>query len=169
MFFFLEFACFFYDPMDVDILISGSSVFSKSSLYIWKFSVRVLKPSLKDFVNYLASMLNEHNGMVVWILLGPCHKPFCAPDSYVLVCLPLVCIGHIDLGLTVHCLGILFTSYIIFLGCSPQEKEFVSIFFFVDFFGPLLSVWHMICIPLFFIKPMREWMNEIWQLGWGTF
>ena len=32
---FLEFSCFFYDPMDVSNLISGSSAFSKSSLYIW--------------------------------------------------------------------------------------------------------------------------------------
>jgi len=29
---FLEFSCFFYDPTDVDNLISGSSPFSKSSL-----------------------------------------------------------------------------------------------------------------------------------------
>ena len=39
---FLEFSCFFYDPVDVDNLISGSSVFSKCSLDIWKFSVHVL-------------------------------------------------------------------------------------------------------------------------------
>ena len=31
---FLELSCFFYDPADVDNLISGSSAFSKSSLYI---------------------------------------------------------------------------------------------------------------------------------------
>ena len=31
---FLEFSCFFYDPTDVGNLISGSSVFSKSSLNI---------------------------------------------------------------------------------------------------------------------------------------
>ena len=31
---FLEFYCFFYDPEDVGNLISGSSDFSKSSLYI---------------------------------------------------------------------------------------------------------------------------------------
>ena len=37
---FLEFSCFFYDPVDVDNLISGSSAFSKSSLNICKFSVR---------------------------------------------------------------------------------------------------------------------------------
>ena len=29
--------CFFYDPMNVHNLISGSSTFSKSGLYIWKF------------------------------------------------------------------------------------------------------------------------------------
>ena len=46
---FLEFPCFFYDPVDVGNLISGSSAFSKSSLYIWKFSVHILlKSSLKD-------------------------------------------------------------------------------------------------------------------------
>ena len=39
---FQEFSCFFYDPMDVGNLISGSSAFSKSSLNIWKFSVNVL-------------------------------------------------------------------------------------------------------------------------------
>jgi len=54
---FLEFSCFFYDPMDVGNLISGSSTFSKSSLYIWKFSVHVLlKHSLKNFEHYLAGM-----------------------------------------------------------------------------------------------------------------
>ena len=47
---FLEFSCFFYDLMDVGNLNSGSSAFSKSSLYIWKLSVHILlKPSLKDF------------------------------------------------------------------------------------------------------------------------
>ena len=54
---FLEFSCFFYDPTDVGNLISSSSAFSKSSLYIWKFLVHVLlKPHLKDFEHYLASM-----------------------------------------------------------------------------------------------------------------
>ena len=54
---FLEFPCFFYDPGDVGSLSSGSSGFSKSSLYIWKFSVHVLlKPILRDLENYLASM-----------------------------------------------------------------------------------------------------------------
>ena len=54
---FLEFPCFFYDTAYIGALISGSFAFSKSRLYIWKFSVHVLlKPSLKDFEHNLASM-----------------------------------------------------------------------------------------------------------------
>ena len=53
----LEFSCFFYDPADVGNLISDSSAFPKSSLYIWQFLVHILlKPSLKDFEHYFASM-----------------------------------------------------------------------------------------------------------------
>ena len=60
----VEFYCFFYDPLDVGNLISGSSACSKSSLYIWKFPVHVLlKAGLKDFEHDLASMWKEHN---VW-------------------------------------------------------------------------------------------------------
>ena len=40
--FFSLFICFFYDPGYVDNLVSVSSAFSESSLYIWKFSVHVL-------------------------------------------------------------------------------------------------------------------------------
>ena len=54
---FLKFPSFFYDPMDVGNLISGSSAFSKSSLYIWNFLGHLLlKPSLKDFEHHLAGM-----------------------------------------------------------------------------------------------------------------
>ena len=54
---FLEFPCFLYDPVNVGNLISGSSAFSKPSLYIWKFLVHILlKPSLKDFEHNLASV-----------------------------------------------------------------------------------------------------------------
>ena len=61
---FLELSCFFYDPVDVGNWISGSFAFSKSSLYIWKFSVHVLlKPHLKDFEYYLASMWNGEGAM----------------------------------------------------------------------------------------------------------
>ena len=59
---FLELTCFFDDPADVGNLISSSSTFSKSSLYIWKFLVLImLKPILKDFENYFASMSDECN------------------------------------------------------------------------------------------------------------
>ena len=54
---FLELSCFFDDPADVDYLISGSSVFSKTSLYIWKFTVHVLlKPGLENFEHYFTSV-----------------------------------------------------------------------------------------------------------------
>ena len=47
---FLELSCFFDDPTDVGDLISGSSLFCKSTLNIWKFSVHVLlKPGLDNF------------------------------------------------------------------------------------------------------------------------
>ena len=47
---FLEFSCFFDDPMDVGNVISGSAAFSKPSLNIWKFTVHVLlKPGLENF------------------------------------------------------------------------------------------------------------------------
>ena len=62
---FLKFLCFLYDPRNVGSLISGSSPFSKPSLYIWTFLVQVLlKPSLKDFEHTLISMQNEYNCVV---------------------------------------------------------------------------------------------------------
>ena len=66
-FFFWNSLAFFNDPTNIDNLISGSSAFSKSSLYIWKFLVYVpLKPSLKECEHYLPSMLNKPHYMVVW-------------------------------------------------------------------------------------------------------
>ena len=68
---FLEFPCFFYDPVDVGNLTSGSSAFSQSILYIWTFLVHILlKPSLKDFEHYLASLWNECNCAVLWTFFG---------------------------------------------------------------------------------------------------
>ena len=66
---FLEFSCLFYNPTNVGNFNSGSPTFSKFSLNIWRFSVHVLlKPSLKEFEHYLASMQNECNCVVVWTL-----------------------------------------------------------------------------------------------------
>ena len=68
---FLEFSYFFYDPTEIDNLISGSSAFSKSSLNIWKFSVHVLlKPGLENFEHYFASMWDEYNCAIVWTFFG---------------------------------------------------------------------------------------------------
>ena len=53
---FLEFSCFFYDPVDVGNLISGSSSFSKSSLNVWKSLVHMLLESgLENFEHYFVS------------------------------------------------------------------------------------------------------------------
>ena len=68
---FLEFSCFFSDPVNVGNFISGSSPFSKSSLYIWNFSVHILlKPSLANFEHYFASMWDECNCAAVRTLFG---------------------------------------------------------------------------------------------------
>ena len=54
---FLEFSCFFNDPVDVGNLISGSSAFSKTSLNIWKFTVHILlKSDLENFEHYFATV-----------------------------------------------------------------------------------------------------------------
>ena len=81
MFFCISLAFFLYDPLNVGNLISGSSTFSKPSLYTWKFSIPVLqKPNLKDFEYSLTSLQNEHKCMVVCTFFGISrgleeHKP----------------------------------------------------------------------------------------------
>ena len=57
---FLQSPYFFYDLMDIGKVISGSSTFSKYSLYIWKSLVHILlTPSLEDFEHYIVSMCKE--------------------------------------------------------------------------------------------------------------
>ena len=64
---FLEFPCFFYNPVDGGNLISSFSALSEFSWYIWNFLVHILsKNSLKDFEHHLATIWNECNCMVVW-------------------------------------------------------------------------------------------------------
>ena len=59
---FLKFPCFLYNPANVGNLISGSSSFSKPSLDICKFLVRImLMPSMQDFKHDLTSMEAECN------------------------------------------------------------------------------------------------------------
>ena len=68
---FLELSCFFDDPTDVGNSISGSSVLSRYSLNIWKFTVHILlKPGLENFEHYFASMWDECNCVVVWTFFG---------------------------------------------------------------------------------------------------
>ena len=54
---FVELSWFFNDPANVDNLIPGSSAFSKSSLNVLKFMVRVLlKPGLENLEHYFANV-----------------------------------------------------------------------------------------------------------------
>ena len=68
---FLELTCFFYDPVDIGNLISGSSDFSKSSLNIWKSLIDVLwSLAWENFEQYVARVWDEYNCVVVWIFFG---------------------------------------------------------------------------------------------------
>ena len=54
---FMELSCFFCNAVDLGNLISDSSVFSKSSLNIWKLLVLALLDShLENFEHYFASI-----------------------------------------------------------------------------------------------------------------
>ena len=53
---FLEFSCFFDDPVDVGNLISGSSAFSKSNLNMEVHSSHTIEDWLEEFWHYCTSM-----------------------------------------------------------------------------------------------------------------
>ena len=64
---FLEFSCYLYDPANVGNLISGSSVFFKPNLDIWKFLIhKMLIPSMHSFEHNLISIGDEYNCLVAW-------------------------------------------------------------------------------------------------------
>ena len=68
---FLKFPYFFYNPANIDNLISSSSSFSKPNLDIWKFLVYImLKPSMQDFKHDLTSMGDECNCPMVSRFFG---------------------------------------------------------------------------------------------------
>ena len=63
---FLELSCFSDNPADVGNLVSDPSVFSKTSLIIWKFTDHVLlKPGLENFEHYFTAVCDECNCVVV--------------------------------------------------------------------------------------------------------
>ena len=67
----LESPCFLYNPENVGDLISGSSAFSKPSLYFWKFLIHILlKPSLKDFEHKLTSLWYKRVCPIAWTFFG---------------------------------------------------------------------------------------------------
>ena len=94
---FLEFSCFFDDPVLVGNLISGFSAFSKTSLNICEFSVQLLlKPGLENFEHYFASVWDEGKCVVVWAFFGIAflwdwneNWPF--PDLWPLLSFPNFC------------------------------------------------------------------------------
>ena len=67
---FLELSCFLYDPMDISNLISGSSAFSKSSLYIWKLLAHVLLKPRLDFEHNLTRGTQSLFLLCRWVHLG---------------------------------------------------------------------------------------------------
>ena len=65
---------FFWNSLAFSMIgqrVSGSSLFSKTSLNIWKFTVHVLlKPGLENFEHYFTSMWDECNCVEVWAFFG---------------------------------------------------------------------------------------------------
>ena len=58
---------FFWWSNDVGNLISGASAFFKSSLNIWKFTVRILlKTDLENVQHYFTSVWDECNCVAIW-------------------------------------------------------------------------------------------------------
>ena len=93
---FLELSCFFDDPMDVGNLTSYSSVFSKSTLNIRKFTVHVLlKPVgefsnvlLENFEHYFARVWDDCNCTIVWAFFGIGVKNWPFPVLWPLLSFP---------------------------------------------------------------------------------
>ena len=73
---FLALSSFFHDPADVGNLVSGSSVFSKTRLNIWKFIVHILlKPGLENLVCEMS--LNAYYLSLLLLFLYFKHRMLC--------------------------------------------------------------------------------------------
>ena len=62
----LEFSCFFYDPVDVGNLISGSSAFLNPACTSGYSGLTYCWSNWKDFEQYFATMWNECSCAVIW-------------------------------------------------------------------------------------------------------
>ena len=83
----VAFPCFLYEPTKDGNLNSGSTGFSKSNLYIWSFCVHILlKPILKDFEHYLASMCNKCSWYCLWDWNGKWPFPVLRPLLFSKIC-----------------------------------------------------------------------------------
>ena len=68
---FLEYSCFFDDPVNVANLISGSSAFSKTSLNIWKFTVHLSEESeVNEGCSVISGFLQPRRLYSPWNSLG---------------------------------------------------------------------------------------------------
>ena len=127
---FLEFVSFFYDPMDVDNLITGFFAFSKSSLNIWKFTVHVLlKPGLENVGHYFASVWDECNFAVVWAFFCIAFLWDCNEYWPFLVLWPLLSFPNLLANWVQHVNSIIFRIWNSSAGIpSPPLASFVVIF-----------------------------------------
>ena len=85
---------FFDNATDIGILISGSSAFLKSRLNIWKFVVHeLLKPGLKNFKHYCASVWGGCNCAVVWAFFWHCLSLGLECQTFFVIAFLWDCIG----------------------------------------------------------------------------
>ena len=108
---FLEFPCFFYDPMDVGSLSSDSSSFSKPSLYTWKFwfmycwslASRILSITLLQYSS--VQLLSQPHGTAACLaslsitnsqsLLKLMSIALVMPSNHLILCRPLLLLPSI--------------------------------------------------------------------------
>ena len=69
---FLELSCFFDNPVDVGILISGSLAFSKSSLNIWTFVGKVMSLLFNMLSGFIIAFLPRSKHLLTsWVQSPP--------------------------------------------------------------------------------------------------
>ena len=92
----LELSCLFCDLTDLGNLISSSSLFSKSSMNIWKFLVHILlKHGLENFEHYFASMWDECHCAVDWTVFGIAIFGDCNENWHFPILWPLLSLSNL--------------------------------------------------------------------------